>query len=479
MQNTILFNNSKIVATVGPASNNKDVLRDLIRAGADVFRLNFSHGTHEDHAKVIEMVRELNEELGTHICLLQDLQGPKIRTTLIENGEVTIKQGQKLTITTKDITGNAEEIGTTYKALPSDVKVGDMILIDDGKIELKVQNTTNDSVETTVVYGGPLKSRKGINLPNSRVSAPSLTDKDEEDLKFGVENNVEWVALSFVRTADDIYSLREKIKAYGSTDTKIIAKIEKPEALKNIDEIIDATDGLMVARGDLGVEIAMEDVPVAQKLIVKKCNAQGKPVIIATQMMESMIDNPRPTRAETNDCANAVMDGADALMLSAESASGKYPVESVKSMARTILSVEQAADSTYNKFHKVPEDSDSFVHDTLVRAACRLSNSIKAKAIVGMTQSGYTGYRLAMNRPKANIFIFTRNHRLLRQMNLVWGIRGFYYDQEESIEDTFMHIEEILVKSGHLHQGDVFINTAAMPLHWKSKTNMLKVKVVE
>ncbi len=479
MQNTILFNESKIVATIGPASNNKEVLRNLIGAGADVFRLNFSHGTHEDHKKVIQLVRELNEELGTHICLLQDLQGPKIRTTLIENGEVTIIAGQKLTITTSDITGTAEKIGTTYKSLPSDVKVGDMILIDDGKIELKVENTTSDSVETTVIYGGPLKSRKGINLPNSIVSAPSLTDKDEGDLIFGLQHEVEWVALSFVRTAGDIHSLREKIKSNGREDTKIIAKIEKPEALKNMDEIIDATDGVMVARGDLGVEIAMEDVPVAQKLIVKKCNEKGKPVIIATQMMESMIENPRPTRAETNDCANAVMDGADALMLSAESASGSYPVESVKSMARTILSVEEAAESSYNKFHKVPEGSEAFVHDTLVRAACRLSNSLGAKAIVGMTQSGYTGYRLAMNRPKANIFIFTGNQRLLRQMNLVWGIRGFYYDKEESVEDTFDHIEKILVDEGHLSQGDVFINTAAMPLHWKSKTNMLKVKVVE
>ncbi|MDA0193666.1 MAG: pyruvate kinase [Bacteroidetes bacterium] len=478
MKPTILFNKTKIVATIGPASNSKEVLSDLIKTGVDVFRLNFSHGTHEDHKKVIEKVRELNEELGTHICLLQDLQGPKIRTTLIENDEVIIVPGQKLTITTKDITGNSETIGTTYKNLPSDVKVGDSILVDDGKIELLVESTTSDSVVTTVIHGGPLKSRKGINLPNTRVSAPSLTDKDELDLQFGLANDVEWIALSFVRTADDIHRLREKIKAAGK-DTKIIAKIEKPEALKNIDEIIDATDGLMVARGDLGVEIAMEDVPVAQKLLVKKCNQKGKPVIIATQMMESMIENPRPTRAETNDVANAVMDGADAMMLSAESASGKFPVESVKSMARTILSVEQAAESIYNKNYKVTEDSESFVHDTLVRAACRLSDAVNATAIIGMTQSGYTGFRIAMNRPKADIFIFTRNTRLLRQMNIVWGIRGFYYDKEESVDETFEQTEKILGEEGHLHSGDIIINTAAMPLHWKSKTNMLKIKVVD
>jgi len=477
MKPTIPFNRTKIIATIGPASSSKEVLGDLIRAGVDVFRLNFSHGTYDDHKKVIEKARALNKELGTHICLLQDLQGPKIRTTLIENGEVMINSGQKLTITTEDITGNSEVIGTTYKELPSDVKAGDTILIDDGKIELVVDSTTNDSVETTVIYGGPLKSRKGINLPNSKVSAPSLTEKDEQDLEFGLANDVEWVALSFVRTADDIHYLRKKINAAGK-DTRIIAKIEKPEALENMDEIIEATDGLMVARGDLGVEIAMEDVPIAQKLLVRKCNEKGKPVIIATQMMESMIENPRPTRAETNDIANAVMDGADAMMLSAESASGKFPVESVKSMARTILSVEEAAESIYNKNYKVVKDSDSFVNDTLVRAACRLSGSVNAKAIVGMTQSGYAGFRIAMNRPKANIFIFTRNTRLLRQMNLVWGIRGFYYDKEESVDETFEQTEKILCEAGHLQSGDVFINTAAMPLHWKNKTNMLKLNVV-
>lgn len=478
MHNSSFFNKSKIVATIGPASNSKEVLKELIAAGANVFRLNFSHGTHEDHAKVINLIRELNDELGTNICMLQDLQGPKIRTTLIENGEVTISAGDKLSITTQDITGTKELIGTTYTSLPKDVKADDTILIDDGKIELKVTRVKDDVVETTVIYGGPLKSRKGINLPNTKVSAPSLTAKDEKDLQFGLDNDLEWVALSFVRKADDIYSLREKIAASGR-DTKIVAKIEKPEALENIDEIIEATDGLMVARGDLGVEIPMQEVPIAQKLLVKKCNERGKPVIIATQMMESMIENPRPTRAETNDCANAVMDGADALMLSAESASGKYPVESVQSMAMAIRSVEQAADSIYNKFHKVAADSKSFVHDMLVRSACRLSNSVDAKAIIGMTQSGYTGFRLAMNRPKANVFIFTRNKKLLRQMNLVWGIRGFYYDKEEAIDDTFLHTEEILVKSGHLSKGDVIINTGAMPLHWKSKTNMLKINVVE
>lgn len=479
MKKTILFNKSKIVATVGPASNNKKTLADLIGAGVDVFRLNFSHGTHEDHQRVIELVNELNEEFGTHICLLQDLQGPKIRTTLIENGEVQIEQGEALTITTKDVTGNSKTIGTTYKSIVNDVKAGDTILIDDGKIELTVEEATTEEVRTRIIHGGPLKSRKGINLPNSKVSAPSLTTKDEEDLKFGIENNVEWVALSFVRSAEDIYSLREKIKGHGGDDTKIIAKIEKPEALENIDDIIEATDGVMVARGDLGVEIAMEDVPVAQKLLVKKCNEKGKPVIIATQMMESMIENPRPTRAETNDIANAVMDGADALMLSAESASGKFPVESVKSMARTILSVEQAGSSRYDKLHPVDNDSESFLNDTLVQSACQLSSSVRAKAIVGLTQSGYTGFKLAMNRPRANIFIFTRNHRLLKQMNLVWGIRGYYYDKEVKIDDTFEQVENILKEEGHLEKGDVFINTGAMPLHWKTKTNMLKIKVVE
>ncbi len=477
MEKLIVFNKTKIVATVGPASNNKIMLSKLMRSGVDVFRLNFSHGTHEQHLQVIQIVRELNEELGTNVSLLQDLQGPKIRTNLVENGEVWVEEGNELIITSDDMLGNSHKISTSYTSLPVDVNIGDTILIDDGKIELRVKKIEGNDVITDVVYGGPIKSRKGINLPDTKVSAPSLTEKDEEDLQFGLKNNLDWVALSFVRTANDIKSLQRIIEKSGN-NTKVVAKIEKPEALINIDEIIEVTDALMVARGDLGVEIAMEEVPMVQKMLISKCNKASKPVIVATQMLESMIENPRPTRAEANDVANAVMDGADAVMLSAESASGKYPAEAVRSMSNIIASAEKSPD-IYYKFFEPTRDSATFIHDNLVLAACQLSKQLEACAILGMTKSGYTGLKLAHHRPKANIFIFTSNKELLSKINLIWGVRGFYYDKMVSTDDTFKDIEQILVDKGLLNKGDVFINTASMPIHWEGRTNIIKINIVE
>ena len=341
----VTLNKTKIVATVGPASASKEMLRALIKEGVDVFRLNFSHGVHETHQKVIDAVRELNKELGTNVALLQDLQGPKIRVNEMEDG-IELVPGQELIITTRELKGNNEIVSTSYKELPNDVNVGDMILIDDGKIELKVLEVRGIDVICQVKYGGPLKSRKGINLPFTKVTAPSLTEKDQIDLMFGLKNRIDWIALSFVRKASDIEALRKIINQHNPA-SRIVAKIEKPEALDNLDSIIEATDGVMVARGDLGVEIWMEEVPMVQKKIIEKCNCLSKPVIVATQMMESMIENPRPTRAETNDVANAVMDGADALMLSAETASGKFPLEVIRSMVRTISSVEKQAKIFY------------------------------------------------------------------------------------------------------------------------------------
>ena len=478
MEHIFAFNKTKIVATVGPASNSKEMLIELVRAGVDVFRLNFSHGTHEGHMKVIRAIREINEEMDTNVCILQDLQGPKIRTNQVEDDEIFVEPDQRLTITSEEMVGTSERISTSYQSLPRDVAVGDTILIDDGKIELRVEGAEGNDVQTRVIHGGSIKSRKGINLPDSNVSAPSLTEKDEEDLYFGLEQDVDWIALSFVRKADDIHRLREIIRSKNK-DIKIIAKIEKPEALKNIDEIIEATDGLMVARGDLGVEIPMEEVPLAQKMLVQKCNAVAKPVIIATQMMESMIENPRPTRAETNDVANAVMDGADAIMLSAETASGKFPIQTVKSMVKTILTVEEKSDVVYNKLSQISSESPTFSNDSLVRAACQLSREIKAKAIVGMTKSGYTGFRLSCHRPKAHIFIFTASKSLLNIINLYWGLRGYYYDGTQSTDETFADLEKILVEKGHLRAGDTYVSTASMPLHWEDRTNMLKVQVVK
>jgi pyruvate kinase len=468
----ISYNKTKIVATVGPASNNKKMLTALAQEGVDVFRLNFSHGTHEDHLKVINFVREINKELGTSIALLQDLQGPKIRVNEMKPG-IEIVAGEEITITTSQVLGDGKLVSTSYEGLPNDVKIGDMILVDDGKIELKVKEVKGIEVVCTVVYGGPLKSRKGINLPFSKVSAPSLTEKDMEDLLFGLKQNLDWVALSFVRKAEDITSLRAILDEHKST-TRIIAKIEKPEALENIDAIIAATDGIMVARGDMGVEIYMEEVPMVQKMLVQKCNIAAKPVIVATQMMESMIENPRPTRAETNDVANAVMDGADALMLSAETAAGKYPIEVIRSMVRTIGSVEKNGNIFY-RFRDVDPESASYFTDSLILTACKLAKDVKAKAIVAMTQLGYSAYKASSHRPDANIFAFTSNAAIINNMSLVWATRAYHYDKAASTDSTIEDVEKILKRDGHVKAGDVFVILASMPIQERGRTNMIKV----
>lgn len=471
----ISYNKTKIVATVGPASNNKEMLRALAKEGVDVFRLNFSHGKHEDHLKVINFVREINQEMGTHIALLQDLQGPKIRVNDVQPG-TEIKAGDSITITTRELLGNHEIVSTSYEKLPGDVKAGDMILIDDGKIELKVTEVRDIDVVCKVIYGGPLKSKKGINLPFTKVSAPSLTEKDLIDLEFGLKHNVDWVALSFVRKAKDIDELRAIINKHNST-TRIVAKIEKPEALENIDAIIAATDAVMVARGDLGVEIWMEEVPMVQKMLVEKCNNAAKPVIVATQMMESMIENPRPTRAETNDVANAVMDGADALMLSAETAAGKYPIEVIRSMVRTINSVEKQGKIFY-KFREIDPNSPNYFNDSLILTACKLAKDVNAKAIVGMTQLGYSAYKASSHRPNANIFAFTSNDSILNTMNLVWATKAYHYDKASSTDETIADVEKILKQDGHVKSGDIFIILASMPIQERGRSNMIKVHVV-
>ncbi|GAB2530785.1 pyruvate kinase [Rufibacter soli] len=473
----IHFNKTKIIATVGPASNTPERLRALIQEGVDVFRLNFSHGTHPEHLKVIEAVRAINAEEGFNICLVQDLQGPKIRLNDIENGAVEIVAGQQVTIVCDKSVGTSTRLSTSYLRLAHDVRPGDAILIDDGKLELTVISTDGDKeVLTEVVYGGVVKPRKGINLPDTVVTAPSLTEKDIQDLHFGLDNDVEWVALSFVRKVEDIHEIKRIIAERGK-DTRVIAKVEKPEAIRNIDSIIEATDAVMVARGDLGVEIGMEEVPMLQKMIVEKCQAIGKPVIIATQMMESMITNPRPTRAETNDIANAVMDGADTLMLSAETAAGAYPIETIRSMNRTIQSVESQAEVFHRNFVYNPE-ADTFFNDTVVASAVGLARDTNARALIGLTKSGYTAFQLAKHRPKSHIFIFTDNRALLNTLNLVWGIRGFYYDRFVSTDDTISDLKEILLREGHLERGDVFINIGSMPVMEKKRANMIKLSIV-
>lgn len=488
---------TKIVATVGPASESKEMLLALARAGVNVFRLNFSHGTHADHLIRIQRIREINQEHNLQCAILQDLQGPKIRVGMMENGNdgVEIIAGNQLIFTSEEIVGNAQKVSTPYKGMYKDINIGDRILMDDGKLEVKVIGIEGTDVVTEVVYGGKLKQKKGVNLPNTAISMPSVTDKDWEDLKFGLANDVDWVALSFVRTAEEILDIKEHIRKEGK-HTKVIAKVERPEAVyQNMDAIIDATDAIMVARGDLGVELPSEEVPMIQKLLVQKSNLAAKPVIVATQMLESMIDSPRPTRAEVNDIANAVLDGADAVMLSAESASGKYPLESVQTMTETILNVETNSEKL--KRSDDPKQHPIFFHhhtrvsdpnyqsndkenDNVVMNACRLARDLKVKAIIGITTSGYTAYRLSHHRPQASLFAFTSNKLLLNQLSLYWGVQAYHYEQtSNSVDATVDKIREFLVEQGELAQGDYFINTLSMPLQQNNRTNTIKLSKVE
>lgn len=465
---------TKIIATVGPACNTKEKLWELVQAGANIFRLNFSHGNHEGHQQVINYIREIIKEQNVNIAILQDLQGPKIRTDEVENNGVMLENGSKIVITRDKMLGTKDRISTSYKMLTSDVKKGDGILIDDGNIELRVLETGNGEVTCQVVYGGLLKSRKGINLPNTLVSEPSLTDKDKEDLLFGLKNEVDWIALSFVRSAIDLNELKAIIKEHGK-DCKVIAKVEKPEAVKDIDAIIEASDAIMVARGDLGVELQMEDVPMIQKMIIKKCNQLAKPVIVATQMMESMINNPRPTRAEASDVANAIIDGADTIMLSAETASGNYPVITVQSMSKICLSVEKEADI----YNKVTVDDIEQTSDSVISTACELANQVNAKAIIGLSQSGYSAFRIASHRPKANIYIATPNLQLMNQVNLVWGVKAFLFDKFTTTDESIEAVKNHLVEKGLLKKGDIYVTTASMPMADIKLANSLKLGIVE
>lgn len=472
------FNKTKIVATIGPATESKEMLKKLILAGVDVCRINSSHGSHEDHIKVIKNVREINEEFNSDVCILQDLQGPKLRIGLMENDGVEIEAGNKIILTSNEIIGNAEKICIRYVDLAKDVKPGEFILIDDGKIEIKIEKIINDTdVEASIVTGGLLKSKKGFNLPHTDVSFPSLTEKDLVDLKFGLENDIEWIGLSFVRKAEDIVNLKKLIAEANST-AKVVAKIEKPEAVQNIDSIIAVTDAIMVARGDLGVEMPLQDLPLIQKNIIEKCINAAKPVIVATQMMESMIVNPTPTRAEVSDVANAVIDGADAVMLSAETSVGAFPVKVVQTMEKIVRDVEKDR-RVYYKGNKPHSSSDTFISDEICFTAVRMSDHLKAKSIVGMTRSGYSALEISSYRPKADIFIFTNNKALLKSMSLVWGVRGFYYDEYISTDQTFTDVIEVLKKNKLVEKSDIVIHTASMPIQKKSMANSIKISIVD
>lgn len=472
------FNKTKIVATIGPASASKEVLQQLILAGVDVCRLNFSHGEYSEHKKILENIRSINKEFKCSTAILVDLQGPKLRIGEVANNAVLLEVGKEIELTIIECVGNATCLYINYNQFPLDVEIGDHVLIDDGKIQLTVLSTNRkDSVTAIVNNGGILSSRKGVNLPKTKISLPSLTPKDLEDLEFALEQNVDWIGLSFVRKAQDIIDLK-KIIASKNKETRVIAKIEKPEAINEIDHIIRETDALMVARGDLGVELPMEEVPLIQKMLVNKCIRAAKPVIIATQMMESMINNYSPTRAEVNDVANSVLDGADAVMLSGETSIGKHPVKVVEYMQNIISTVENKG-FRFNRDHKPDIMSESYISDSVCYNACVMASQVDAKAIVGMTRSGYTAFKVSSQRPQADILIFTDVPEMLNVLSLVWGVRSFFYDKSISTDETITELQEILKEKGKVKSGDIIINLASIPLAEQSRTNMIKLGKVK
>ncbi len=471
---------TKIIATVGPACDSYDQLLSLVYAGVNVFRLNFSHGSHQDKAKIIEHIRKIDENEPVNIAIMGDLQGPKLRVGEMENGSIDVNIGDILTFTNEKLIGTKERIYVSYPNFHTDVNIGNKILIDDGKIEVRVKDILpNNDVQLEVTLGGTLSSKKGINLPDTKISLPALTDKDFEDLEFIIEQKLDWVALSFVRNVNDIEILRNKLNEKKSK-AKIIAKIEKPEALLNIRDIIVASDAIMIARGDLGVEIPIEQVPLIQKQIIKKCLHRAKPVIVATQMMESMIERNQPNRSEVTDVANAVLDGADAVMLSGETATGQNPTLVVETMRKIILEAERE-EYKYNLEEELEpkHHSPSFLSDAICYNACKLAKDVNSKALIGMTQSGYTAFMLSSYRPKSPLFIFTKEISLVNQLSLSWGVRAFYYGEEESLDEILAGQIDILKERGFIKNGDIVINTGSTPVHLHLPTNVIKITQVD
>ncbi|WP_445711720.1 pyruvate kinase [Flavobacterium sp.] len=470
---------TKIVATLGPACSSKEIIKGMIDAGVNVFRINFSHADYEDVTERIKIIRELNEEFNYTTSILADLQGPKLRVGVMKE-DVVVSKGDKITFTTaEDILGTAEKVYMNYKEFPKDVNAGERVLLDDGKLIFEVIKTDkNTEVEALVVQGGPLKSKKGVNLPNTKVSLPALTKKDIKDAIFAIENKVDWIALSFVRTAEDLEELQDLIAKHSDHKIPIIAKIEKPEAVENIDKIVAFCDGLMVARGDLGVEIPAEQVPLIQKKLIHRAKTARIPVIVATQMMETMITSLTPTRAEVNDVANSVMDGADAVMLSGETSVGNYPIQVIETMTRIIESVE---DSPLITVPLTPPHvrTNRFITKSICYHAAIMADDINAKAITTLTNSGYTAFQISAWRPKSHILVFTSNKRILTQLNLLWGVRAYYYDKFVSTDDTIEDINHICKERGYVKANDMVINLAAMPIVNKGMVNTLRVSEIE
>jgi len=470
---------TKIVATLGPATSKKEVLKEMILAGVDVFRINFSHASYDDVAERIKMIRELNEEMEMSTAILADLQGPKLRVGVM-GGEVVVAPGDEiLFVTGEPFEGSAERVYMNYKEFPRDVKAGERILLDDGKLMFEVVATNGENeVKAKVIQGGPLKSKKGVNLPNTNISLPALTEKDIKDAIFAVGQDVDWIALSFVRFSQDLIDLQNLIKEHSENKIPIVAKIEKPEAVENIDKIVAYCDGLMVARGDLGVEVPAHEVPLIQKQLVLRAKKARIPVIIATQMMETMITSLTPTRAEVNDVANSVMDGADAVMLSGETSVGNYPVQVIEKMTSILSSVEGS--SLINVPQTPPHiKTKRYITKSVCYHAALMANEIQAKAISTLTNSGYTAFQISAWRPSAHILVFTSNKRILTQLNLLWGVKAFYYDKYVSTDETIDDVNQIACKKGFLDAGDMLISLAAMPMKDKGMVNTLRVTEIE
>ena len=469
---------TKIVATLGPASSSEEVLTQLILEGLNVARINFSHSDHQVHGDTIDAVRRLDAELGTYTAVMADLQGPKLRVGEIAGGQMDLIEGETLMVKVGSGEGKDGVVFTDYESFAADVKVGERVLLDDGKLALCVQQTNGkDEVTCEVIHGGPLRPRKGLNLPETKVSLPCITSKDAEDLAFALEKEVDWIGLSFVRRASDVIALKDEIKKAGK-HARVVAKIEKPEAIEDLEAILEATDAVMVARGDLGVEIPMQEVPLLQKKIVRKCMEMGKPVIVATQMLESMIESASPTRAEVNDVANAVLDGADAVMLSGETSVGKHPISAIRAMRQVIENIESKGDMEYPERPPLSPDDDRFISDSVCYNACRLARRTNAAAIVTMTFSGYTAIQVSSQRPKSKIYMFTANRRVLCQMSLVWGVYALPYTKMVSTDHTIADIKYILYKAGRVREGDFVIHLASMPIADAGMTNMLKLSRV-
>lgn len=470
--------NTKIVATVGPASSSYEKLLELVQTGVDVFRLNFSHGSHEDKQEIIQRIIYINDKYSTHVGILADLQGPKLRVGKIKDEPLQLDRGDIITFVNKECEGTKDSIYMSYKPLAKDVQVGEVVLVDDGKIRLKVAETNRkDTVKLEVLHGGPLSSRKGVNLPNTKITLPALTEKDIKDLDFILTQPVNWIALSFVRSPKDLKDLRQRIEAKDHP-AKIIAKIEKPEAVDRIDKIIKNSNGIMIARGDLGIEVPIEELPIIQKSIIRKCIQRARPVIVATQMMESMVKNPTPTRPEVTDVANAVIDGADAVMLSGETAVGDHPVLVVQTMEKIIGAIENNASYKVTSPMPAPK-AGTFLSDVICLNAVNVASEIKAKALTGMTVSGYTAFKLSSCRPRRKIFIFSEHQHMLATLNLVWGVECFYYDKYNSTDETIHDIVQILKIKGRAEAGDLLVNLTSMPIKSRSMTNTLKITEVE